>query len=731
MARFSEPARIGRFEVQRRLGAGGMAVVYLANDPALGRTVALKVLPNATSELRQRFAREARSAARLTHPNIVTIFDIGEDGEQPFIAMEFVAGQTLAELVRRRAPLGVRRKLEIAFQLCTGLHYAHRFGIVHRDIKPGNVMIATDGVVKILDFGLAQITADDASIELTQPGTVLGTPHYMSPEQIEAGNVDARSDIFSVGLVIYELLAYQKAFPGDSIPAVMNRILNRDPIPLARLCPDIDPELERIVMTAVRRDPNQRFASLEPMISELADARDRSTDAELTTTAVLSDSDSPRSPVPDTPGADRSPRFASKLDEIARRRAAQIQQYLIEAELALTQGRFEGAVEKCELAAALDPSDSAMLALLERAHAGISARQIAELLHQAEESLGRDELSRAEALVQQALRIRPDAGEGATLHDRIADRRRQVELSRKVRSLSGRARTLLSEGRIEEAEGAVGEALRCDPADAEALGIERQVRLAKVDEQRRKEDADAAATIEHAYRLCESGDLDGALRVLQSHEPARHDIYAVLEDVLKQIERRDAASASRSAEADHLDLEGSPETRLVQTDWDRTRVVPLQAGETPRTEPSHLSRESGSPVRPRRWRRTLVAIGAVTAALLLAIGAWTALHTIRFEQGDGQTSSSGSVVESVYFNAVPWADVRIVDTSRPGSEPIQRTTPFAVDLAPGSYTAEFQNPRGGSVSRQVTVRPGRVGPVMVTMPGFDVDHVVDEVLAPQ
>ena len=201
-----------------------MGTVYLARDPQLARTLAIKVLlvDSGHDELRERFAREARSAAALRHPNIVTIYDVGEQAGQPFIAMEYVNGESVAEMIRRRAPIALERKLELIQELYEGLAYAHKSGIIHRDIKPSNLMVTADGDLKILDFGLARLKGA-ADSGLTQTGFIIGTPYYMSPEQIEGRLIDQRSDIFAAGLVMYELLTYQKAFSADVPWAVLRQ----------------------------------------------------------------------------------------------------------------------------------------------------------------------------------------------------------------------------------------------------------------------------------------------------------------------------------------------------------------------------------------------------------------------------------------------------------------------------------------------------------------------------
>src|SRR6478736_2984940 len=261
-----------------------MGVVYLATDPLLRRTVAIKVLPGTDDDLRERFAREARSAAALRHNNVVTIYDIGEDDGRPFIAMEFLDGESMAEMVRRRAPLSIDRKLQLLIELCAGLGYAHKNGIVHRDIKPGNLMVTGEGTLKVLDFGLARITSEATSTGLTQVGSVLGTPHYMSPEQVEGKVADWRSDIFSVGVVFYELLSYHKAYPGDSSHVVLHNIVHGAPTPIRDLMPNIDPALEAIVNRGLEKNPEKRYQNLSSLATEASRVRaSLTTDAEFET----------------------------------------------------------------------------------------------------------------------------------------------------------------------------------------------------------------------------------------------------------------------------------------------------------------------------------------------------------------------------------------------------------------------------------------------------------------
>jgi len=245
-----------------------MGVLYLAYDPVTEREVALKVLRVDSADLRDRFLREARLAARLQHPNIVTIYDVGAHEDQPFIAMEFIAGETLGQLVHREAPLALSRRIALMEQVCVGLAYAHRHGIVHRDVKPANLMISRDsGVLKVLDFGVAgRVDADPGA----QGQMLMGTPNYMSPEQVVGQPADHRSDIFAVGLVLYELITYRQAFSGDTQQSILLKVLNESPFPLDTLVPGVDPALPAIVARALEKSVDRRYPDLEAMRSDLS-----------------------------------------------------------------------------------------------------------------------------------------------------------------------------------------------------------------------------------------------------------------------------------------------------------------------------------------------------------------------------------------------------------------------------------------------------------------------------
>ena len=247
----TSPSRIGRYVIVRPLGRGGMGSIFLARDPAIDRFVAVKLMREGFEDARrrERFAREAQSIGRMQHQNIVTVFDVGEHEGEPFIAMEYVEGRTLASVIAYEET-SLPRKLQIIDELCAGLHHAHRAGIVHRDIKPANIMVDVEGTVKILDFGIAR----GAAAGLTQSEAILGTLRYMSPEQLANKNVDHRTDIYAMGAVFYELLSGRKAYPGEALSRVLNLIVDAGPEPLSRLCPDVDPDVIAIVDRCLQKD---------------------------------------------------------------------------------------------------------------------------------------------------------------------------------------------------------------------------------------------------------------------------------------------------------------------------------------------------------------------------------------------------------------------------------------------------------------------------------------------
>ena len=266
MAQTEQYRRVGKFELHELIGEGAMGEVWRAYDSVIRRYVALKLLSRAgrSADARERLLREARAAGALQHPNMVTIYDLGEADGQLFIAMELVDGRDLSTLIALREPIPLERKLDLVIEVLQGLSYAHERGVIHRDIKPSNVRIASDGSVKIMDFGIALQSAD-----VTGSGAIVGTPTYMAPEQITNGAITPATDVFAVGCLLYELLTYRKPFEGETVNGVLYQVLTTDPKPLRATTPSIPAALERVVSKALIKVPEERYETARQMQSAL------------------------------------------------------------------------------------------------------------------------------------------------------------------------------------------------------------------------------------------------------------------------------------------------------------------------------------------------------------------------------------------------------------------------------------------------------------------------------
>ncbi len=264
---------IGRYQISKELGRGAMGVVYLAVDPTIGRNVAIKTIrlgevtdPDERAKLRERLFREARSAGILSHPGIVTIYDMEEHNDVAFIAMEFVDGPTLDQLLSKREAIASDRLMSILRQTAAALDYAHAKSIVHRDIKPANIMIASDGAVKITDFGIAKVTT---SQQYTQTGTILGTPNYMSPEQVQGLAVTGRADQFSLAVIAFEMLTGDRPFTGEHLTTVVYKIVAEEPPPAQRLNPTLGPQIDSVLRRGLAKKPEGRYNSCIEFVNAL------------------------------------------------------------------------------------------------------------------------------------------------------------------------------------------------------------------------------------------------------------------------------------------------------------------------------------------------------------------------------------------------------------------------------------------------------------------------------
>ena len=267
-------SKLGRYELQGVVGKGAMGLVYRGVDPAINRPVALKTIrldfltaEEEIEEMRERLFLEAQAAGKLNHPNIVTIYDVGSEGSTQYIAMEFLEGQTLESMIKRKVNFNFKIVANIIYQICSALQYAHDQNIVHRDIKPANIMVLPDFSVKVMDFGIARVE----SSSMTKTGVAMGTPNYISPEQLQGQKIDGRSDLFSLGVVFYEMLLGRRPFSGENLTSLMYSIMNSEPETPSKVNPRVPPLFDMIINKALQKNPAQRYQKASEMAAALSD----------------------------------------------------------------------------------------------------------------------------------------------------------------------------------------------------------------------------------------------------------------------------------------------------------------------------------------------------------------------------------------------------------------------------------------------------------------------------
>jgi tetratricopeptide (TPR) repeat protein len=420
--------KIGKYDVLEVLGQGGMGIVYKAVDPAIGRQVAIKMMTGGFAEnpdLLRRFQREAQSAGSLQHPNIVIIYELGTHEGNPYMAMEFLGGESLESLIQKRVKMPLVEKLGIMVEILEGLHYAHSHGIIHRDVKPANVMVLKDGHVKLVDFGIARI-ADNS---MTKTGQIVGTINYMSPEQFNGHVVDARSDVFSAGVLLYEFLTGTLPFDGNETPTVILKILNEQPAPLKEHIPNVPPDLEEAVRRALTKDREERWQTAEDFAFELSRLQD-----------------------------------ALKKDMVV--------EYVDLAKQAIEKKELTRAKELLQQVLKADTKHIEAQTMMRTVQQQLSVQQRGEQVRQlrqaAEDALGQKQLDEALSYAEQALKLDKDNPEIQRLHKMITQaKQRRDQVIKTLR----KAEDLKAEGDLDTALKVAEEAVSIDPKDSGALTL--------------------------------------------------------------------------------------------------------------------------------------------------------------------------------------------------------------------------------------------------------------------
>lgn len=503
--------KLGKYEVLGELGHGAMGVVYRARDPIINRLVALKTITTGLASdpgLLERFYREAQSAGGLQHPNIVTIYDMGEAGDLPYIAMELVEGENLEQVIARKLPLPLTLKLTYAMQACRAFDYAHKRGIVHRDIKPGNVMLGKDGTVKVVDFGIARVLENSK----TQTGMLIGTFAYMSPEQYHGEHADERSDIWSFGVLLYELLTYQRPFVRPTPAGLMNAICNEEPTPLNTHIPDIPAELQPVVSKVLQKSPSERYQSMEDVLLELD--------------PVL-----------------RTLQSQFVVDLVAQSRQ------LIE------QNEFTQARDLLRQALQVESSNTQARSLLEKANAGVRRQlnrpKAQQCLERAQTLLEEGKLQQARIEAEHSLEFDSTFVPGVELQHVILER---LELAKQISEWLEAAKQRLAEGMPEEAEIHLAKVLQAEPSNAEAIALEKQAQRERIERERLQRLSDGLRRGRELWTQQSFAECVNFLGNLEQEFPEEEEVRRLLETV-----REDQAEQQKQqglAEARNLLTEG-------------------------------------------------------------------------------------------------------------------------------------------------------------------------------
>jgi serine/threonine-protein kinase len=546
--------KIGKYDVVEILGKGGMGVVYKAMDNRIGRLVAIKMMTGGFADnpdLLKRFYREAQSTGMLQHPNIVIVYDLGDQEGNPYLVMEFLEGEPLDKLIATRREMNLVQKLDHIIQCCNGLNYAHQRGIVHRDIKPANLMILGTGAVKIVDFGIARI--GDAS--LTRTGQVVGTITYMSPEQINAQVVDGRTDIFSTGVMLYELLTYQLPFDGKDTAATLLKIIHEPPPPLSNYISEFPPELEDILLRALAKDREDRYATAEDFAFDLSRVQEQLKKSMVSDYVLRAKTSMDRQELTRAKEllqqvlkVDTSHSVAkSMMHDVQQllqkqQRGEQIRQLRNHAQDALGQRMYEDAISYVDQAISLDKTNPELLNLREMAREAKQRRDKAlDEMRRAESGQLSGHLEDAMKHVEEALRLEPDNAQAKALYAAITKEMQAHSKDQKVKGFIDEARKQISGRKFTDAFDMLKRAEQIDPSSPEVAALINLAQSGREQELRRREleriTTEIETAISHDQYADASAKAEAALQ-RYTNEPSLLKLKAIADKQKDAAERR-------------------------------------------------------------------------------------------------------------------------------------------------------------------------------------------------
>jgi len=670
------PKKIGKYEIFSELGKGAMGMVYRARDMRLGRLVALKTMLEGVDkdeDLVKRFNIEAQAAAQLNHENIITVYDLGEEGDIYYIAMEYLEGEDLKAVLLKKK-LSLPEKLNIILQICSGLEYAHKMGVVHRDVKPANVMILGTGKIKLMDFGIAHM----ASSDMTRTGMIIGTPDYMSPEQVMGRKIDNRSDIFSTGVIFYEMMTGKKPFTSDSVTSILYKIAH-EPLPsFEEIGVEIPIEIETIINKAVEKEPEKRYQAMNEMIKDLK--------------AVI-----------DLYGEQKMATMPSLHNEIKK---------LIEEGKALMKARkFQNAAEVYNKALSLDPDNSMLKRLLEKVEAELIKMKMSDvdgILKESERLIAERKFAEAIKVAESSFDILPDNTNARILMTRIQEEAAGFEKQQLFDNQEKKIRDLIRDGKFSDAAKEIQLLDKIKPGNKLSAELKAQINSAKATSDDQKQIDMILGYVQDNIRKENYAEAKKSIQAALSINPNHKETVALKDRIDKLLEKQTSDFAGKATVKAAPPLKPSGMATVVDKSLDvagttssRTMLDVPEEHETiaatkyiQREDKKQIKGMPGPAPLKKRTSTAPVIITTVIAACIVAAVLYL------FVLKKPPTPVSGGSVEGsqnvVHLNILPWANIEsIVDADNKTVTTNAKLVPCSLTLPEGKYTIIINNPRLG------------------------------------
>jgi len=676
--------KLGKYEIIEEIGKGAMGQVYKAFDPLMGRYVALKTMSytsQSDAEFKKRFFKEAQAPGRLHHENIVVIYELNEDQGVPFIAMEFLEGDDLFRLMQQGHIFTLQKIIDLIIQVCEGLHFAHGHGIIHRDIKPANIFLLTNGKVKIVDFGIAHISHSSL---MTKTGMLLGTPSYMSPEQVKCEPLTGSSDQFSLGVIMYELLTGRRPFDGETYTNIMYKILHENPRSLRDVYPSCPPSLEKIVLKALDKSPENRFADLASLARRLRKLKDEfEQDMSMEPTIAV-----PRT---------RSDEQSIKIDLVNRY---------------LKEGKFDQALRVLDKLRAQGESPEIIEALQEDIADKKRKMRLEELLSEGITFFDDDHFDLALECFNEALSIEPENTMALEWVRKTHQKEAEKRLNQTIEKYVQLGHTALQQEKLDEAKKLYSEALKLNPA---ARDLSAKLNDIEVLIDRRERQEKAGQLTEQAQKLQDEGRREDA----RNHCRLAMEVMADFPPAADLLARIEAAEKEEVVERALQEMEALFLRKEYDAALAAAGAAVAQVGVDPR-----LSRSTRRilAARRRKWLLPLVIFLTVVLAIVVVM-------VIRQARPEPGPVSDGVLLLDIR-PAVDVLDVTNLETREAIALP-EKETPLRLNLPPGRYRLRYQQPslQNDPVVEEVTVAAGQTYAIRKTLPEFDVDTVIQSILS--